>query len=378
MGNEPVSIFPHNMVIQNNRLVFWLQLIVVWTLAFMLFSFLRNFGWPAAMGFTPKNYFAPGLNLALGAIVGTAYFLIEVLMNRRTFRRLSFLRWAGLKSVLHLLLALGLFALAILFFPIFNPAADEAVVFREFFFSRLMVVSLVYFSVVSLIITLFIQMNQKMGRGILKNMLLGKYHHPREEERIFLFIDLKSSTTIAERLGHVWYSRLIQDCFADITDAVVKHNAEIYQYVGDEVILCWESAAGIKRNRCIEAYFTFTQLLIRRSAYYEKHYGLQPIFKAGAHVGRMTVAEVGLIKRELAYHGDVLNTAARIQSKCNALGEQLLISPALASALALDNYEVVRHAPVELIGKQEAMEVIGVHQIATESQPVAVAYPTSP
>ncbi len=365
------------MVILSNKWVFWLQLVAAWTVAFALFSFIRNYGWPAAAGFTPENYIAPGLNFTLGLVVGTAYFSIELLMNRREFRRLPFPQWAGLKSVLHLLLAFGLLALAILLFPYFNATAGEEIVFREFFFSNLMLVSLVYFSVVSLLITLFIQLNQKLGRGILGNMLLGKYHHPREEERIFLFIDLRSSTTIAERLGHMQYSRLIQDCFADITDAVIRHRAEIYQYVGDEIILCWKSAAGIKNNNCLEAYFTFAASLDKRAAYYQKQYELRPVFKAGAHLGRTTVAEVGVIKRELAYHGDVLNTAARIQSKCNELGERLLISRALAGSLALEMYHWVDHAPIELIGKQEATQVIGVRQRVTDS-PAAVAVPTSP
>ena len=38
------------------------------------------------------------------------------------------------------------------------------------------------------------------------------------------------------------------------------------------------------------------------------------------------IAEVGSIKKEIAYHSDVLSTAARIQSQCNRLGQRLLIS----------------------------------------------------
>ena len=34
-------------------------------------------------------------------------------------------------------------------------------------------------------------------------MLVGKYHQPRVEDRIFLFIDLKDATECAEQLGHI-------------------------------------------------------------------------------------------------------------------------------------------------------------------------------
>ncbi|CAH1002455.1 hypothetical protein LEM8419_03334 [Neolewinella maritima] len=351
------------MSVLGRRLVFWAQLVTTWTLAFVLFGFLRNFGWPKASGFDPSYSNSFGLHLALGLVVGTVYFLIELLMKRRIFRRLSFGRWAGLKLIMHFLLALGLFSLAVLLYPVFGGEVRVGLTFQEVLFSRLLLVALVYFSVISLAITLFTLMNQKLGPGILPNMLRGKYHHPRTEERIFLFIDLRSSTTIAEQLGHVRFSRLIQDCFADVTDAVTRYRAEIYQYVGDEVILCWTSAAGLRDNNCVEAYFHFMRTLDNHAAHYEREYGLQPVFKAGAHLGETTVAEVGIIKRELAYHGDVLNTAARIQSKCNELGELLLISPALHEALPLgDDYTAQTFAPVKLVGKADAMPVIGLRR----------------
>jgi adenylate cyclase len=35
--------------------------------------------------------------------------------------------------------------------------------------------------------------------------------------------------------------------------------------------------------------------------------------KAGAHVGRVVATEVGTIKSEIVFHGDVVNTTARVQ-----------------------------------------------------------------
>ena len=58
-----------------------------------------------------------------------------------------------------------------------------------------------------------------------------------------------------------------------------------------------------------------------------------PEFKAGLHMGRITVAEVGILKRDIAFHGDVVNTASRIQSKGNAFGKPLLLSASLAGRL---------------------------------------------
>jgi adenylate cyclase len=60
---------------------------------------------------------------------------------------------------------------------------------------------------------------------------------------------------------------------------------------------------------------------------------LQPIFKAGANAGPVTVTEIGDIKRDLAFLGDTMNTAARIQGLCNQFQADLLISDSLYELL---------------------------------------------
>lgn len=340
---------------------YWLRLIATWWAAIFLFGIIRHYAWAVQPDFNPEELIEPWLDFSLGVVVGSGYFLIELIMNSEVFRRLRFLPWLALKSLLNLILIVVFIAVAVYLYPRFNEEVRETVTFTQVLFSKLTILILVYFTVVSLVITLLERMAQKVGPGIVGNMLLGKYHRPREEERVFLFIDLRDSTPIAEQLGHLKFSQLIQDCFADVTDAVLRHQAEIYQYVGDEVILCWKPRDGLRNNNCVAAYFSFTRTLAKRSRHYHATYGLQPVFKAAAHLGRTTVAEVGLVKRELAYHGDVLNTTARIQGKCNELGERLLLSGALAARLDLAaDYALHPYEPVELTGKRERLSLVGV------------------
>jgi len=56
----------------------------------------------------------------------------------------------------------------------------------------------------------------------LNNFFLGKYHHPVAEERIFMFVDMNSSTTIAENLGHVKYFEMLKEYFVDLSGAVIE------------------------------------------------------------------------------------------------------------------------------------------------------------
>ena len=255
--------------------------------------------------------------------------------------------------------------------PVFHPAVWAR--YTGYLFSVEAVMNIIYWGFAVLFGLFVMQVSKKFGQGVLLDFLLGRYHRPRVEHRIFMFLDLKSSTAYAERLGHIKYSQLIQDCFFDLTDVVAQHRAVIYQYVGDEVILTWDIGSGVQGGNCLQIFYAYDETLRRRGAHYKATYGLVPKFKAGVNAGSVTVAEVGEIKKELAYHGDVLNTASRIQGKCNELGKHLLISEAMKNKFdSLPGYEFELMGNVALKGKKETVRIYDVVR-----KPVA-ATPTPP
>jgi len=214
---------------------------------------------------------------------------------------------------------------------------------------------LAYFFIVGSLIEIFFEIDKRLGKGVLLKFLLGRYYKPKEEDRVFLFMDLKSSTYYAEQLGHFKYSRLIQDCFKDISSAIEKNKAQIYQFVGDEVVLTWKLKDGLKNNRCLQVFFDFMEELHKKRDYYQKEYGIIPVFKAGVHSGKVMVAEVGELKSEIAYHGDAINTASRIQCLCNSYQSKLLVSGNLIKELKENQYFDTDYEPlgtVLLNGKQ--------------------------
>jgi adenylate cyclase len=215
----------------------------------------------------------------------------------------------------------------------------------------------------SLLYTFILQINKKFGPGILLEYVTGKYFAPKVEERAFMFMDLKSSTTIAEKLEHVSYSRLVQDCYAELTTPLLQYNAEVYQYVGDEVVVTWRMNNNFSASWCYQFALAFQARLEAKKEYFLMMYGVSPQFKAGAHCGRVTVAEVGEIKTEIAYHGDVLNTASRIQGLCNQFGKQLLISEQLLSLLSeADQTKAVFVAEAELKGKETPTRIFTIER----------------
>jgi len=154
---------------------------------------------------------------------------------------------------------------------------------------------------------------------------------------------------------------MIQDCFNDL-GVVNENESEIYQYVGDEVILTWKLDDGLRNQNCINAYFNFKQQLIKKQEHYIRNYNMSPHFKAGIHTGIVTVTEVGKYKKEIAYHGDTINTAARIQGKCNELKQELLISESLKNVLNNTGFVFDKLGRIELKGKESQILLYAVNQ----------------
>lgn len=87
-------------------------------------------------------------------------------------------------------------------------------------------------------------------------------------------------------------------------------------------------------------------------------YGIFPKFKAGLHGGRLMAAEVGFVKKELAYHGDVINTSARIQAECNKHNVDLILSEELLKDLRIEHFTASRSlGNVLLKGKRKKIGI---------------------
>jgi class 3 adenylate cyclase len=190
-------------------------------------------------------------------------------------------------------------------------------------------------------------------------------HHQAfaEVERIFMFLDIRSSTSIAERLGHLRYFGLLNDFFRDIAGPIENSRGQIYQYVGDEVVVNWTPENGLNNANCIACFFGIEEVMERLAGQYEQKYGLVPTFKAGMHMGKVSTGTVGTLKKEVIYTGDVLNTTSRIEGLCNKYNVRLLLSQNLADRLPADRrYATKSIGAIGLRGKSSEMHLMTVER----------------
>ena len=194
-------------------------------------------------------------------------------------------------------------------------------------------VSIVFAFVVTLAFIFLLQVSQIMGSRIFRGLLFGRYHRPRSEERFFLFVDIVGSTALAERIGPVGVHRFLNGVFVLAADPVDDYRGEIYQYVGDEMVITWAEVDG-RRDACPIACFIAIEAAINSAASdFTRDFGIAPRIRGALHAGPVIVGEVGGRKRDIVFHGDVMNTTARLEQMARELDRRLVISADAMSRL---------------------------------------------
>lgn len=346
----------------------WLIIVFVFILFFYLYSLFSYFGVAKFIqnGLIKEYFDSNAWHIEIfvaGFLFGALFLLINRLTEIKLLRKRSFGFHILLKSALYILSLVLVFIIIFYSFSLFGLISTNLKEnINEFLSLQLISSFFIYCLLFVFLINFIISVNQKFGPGVLIDLLTGKYYHPRSDELVFMFLDLKDSTRIAEKLGHTYYSSFIKECIHELTPVILKNKARVYQYVGDEVILYWNIKEGLKKHHCLNSFFDFTDILKQQEGYFNSKYGEIPKFKAGMDAGTVTLTEIGDIKREIAFHGDVLNTAARLEKKCNDFGESFIISQHVIDRISSDNkYHFKLLSDLPLRGKTESLKFYAVN-----------------
>lgn len=308
----------------------------------------------------------------VGLLVGA----IEMIFIEDLFRKNSFL-----EKILYKLGIYLAFILLINFITYPTAASFESDIslfdrqvwekFGDYLVSETFLSTILQMSCSILLCLIYAGISENLGHSVLVNIFTGKYHKPREEKRIFMFLDMKSSTAIAEKLGHIKYFDLLREYYSDLSEPIINTLGEVYQYIGDEIVISWKYQKGLKNRNCVKCFFEMEKSLQNRYEFYIKKFGVFPSFKAGLHFGQVTTGEIGALKKEIFFTGDVLNVTSRIQGLCNELNADLLISSDLLQKLEpMDEYFAESFGTRILKGRSEPLEIFSISnaQLANDTK----------
>ncbi len=309
-------------------------------------------------------------NLFVGLVTGVLGGILLVSVNNQLFRRRSF-KFAMLTTLMAYML---IYLLVVISTTIVYMLAEYGlkgmsidsikINLGAVFATKMIITYFILFGAIIFFTLFLLQVNDKFGPGILLKFLAGDYHRPKKEERIFMFMDMRSSTSIAEKIGNEKYFHLLKDLFYDMTDTILNNEGEIYQYVGDEIVISWPIKKGIRNANCLCCFTQIQEKLTDLRPVYEKKYNVMPEFKAGLHYGSVMAGEVGVIKKDIIYSGDVLNTTARIQEQCNQYNVDILISKKTFDLISdTEGYKLIPLGSIELRGKKRKIDLNTINTI---------------
>jgi len=354
---------PKISVVKKHEFRLILVIAAAWTFVDFILFLLRR-----AISTVPNKYSSPDVNLVkeialrevnvfiISFIIG--YFLVSTLRN--------FLRGYSLwYNLLIKTLLLVLFSFVMNYFIYvtyewliagysFKDASEKF--FYNMFYTKWLLQKMPEWIMLFIFTQLAIEINEKYSPGVFFDIMLGRYLQPREENRIIMFLDLKDSTPIAEKLGHKEYFLFIRDFIFFVSAGIMKHSGRIYQYLGDEIVVWWPSSPENAR-KCINAILELRKELNKNGEKFRRRYGLLPEYKAGIHAGEVMVGQIGIIKKDLVMSGDAINTAARIRSACSEMNQKFLVSKEMIELLDMKDWQSESLGPIELKGKNTTVEL---------------------
>jgi adenylate cyclase len=266
------------------------------------------------------------IGIVNGSLVGCSIGSIQIFLLRRGslpwLDALPLIAVIGLKTLAYGVIAAGVAA---------GEPGEHLLGVATPYDARTVAITIGLSLVTSAVLVIMFQVADLLGYRTFIHLLLGKYRQPQIERRFFLFVDVVGSTTIAERLGPLEAHRFLAAVFEAVAEPVQLCRGEIYQYVGDEIVITWIEADGVPDARALRCFFAMGTALAAGVSRFRERFGVDPELRAALHLGEVIAGEIGEIRRAIVFHGDVMNTAARLEQATRDLGCRFIAS---ADALA--------------------------------------------
>ena len=200
------------------------------------------------------------------------------------------------------------------------------------------------------------------GRNILY-LLMGKYHRPVWERKIFMFLDIKGSTDLVDSLGPEKSKRLFGKFMFDASEPITSNGGEIYRYQGDGFVATWDWEQRSDTADTFRAVDELYAMMEDQRRVYTEHFGVCPDFRIGIHGGDIITSEEGDIRRNIGFYGDTINIAARMEAKAKETGYDCVATAEIARACRGFEKRLVELGDERVKGIERALTVYGINRL---------------
>jgi adenylate cyclase len=196
-----------------------------------------------------------------------------------------------------------------------------------------------------------------LGHRTGERVLAGHVKHGDGERihSVIWFSDLRASTALSKSMPVDAYLRLLNRYFDCLAGAVIGKGGEVLRFIGDAVLAIFPITGGDARDACRRAVEAARLACERVEEANRAQPGEQPIrFGIGLHLGEVTYGNIGVRERlEFTVIGASANEAARVESMCKALANNVVLSTTFAAAYDGQLASLGRHELKDVEGSQE-------------------------
>jgi adenylate cyclase len=195
--------------------------------------------------------------------------------------------------------------------------------------------AILYALVILILFNFTRQIVKKLGHGVFLNFITGRYVKPVIENRIVMFITIRNTASIIKKLGRLRFHTFLSEFVSDITETIISYKGRIYEYVDDQIIVIWNPDHGLRNANCIRSFFEAKYSLTEQKEKYFREFGVFPGINASLHRGNLVHGEMGYVKSNIVYSGDVMNTTSRVLDACHDQQKEILVTGDLLSEIHL-------------------------------------------
>ena len=211
-----------------------------------------------------------------------------------------------------------------------------------------------------LVITPLVLANQSLNKTLHSGGV-----HGHEEYIVAMFVDMRGSTDLGERVLAYDVVFILNRFFTELSDALSESNGHYAQFAGDGLMALYGLDPQRKKNACRDALSGAWEMFRRIDKLNQQlhmEFGETVKMGIGIHGGEAIVGTMGPPKTPLLTAvGDNINIAARLEAQTKVEGCDLIVSVDTLKRESID-YTVAAVRDIRVRGRDKPVEVCMMHR----------------
>lgn len=160
-----------------------------------------------------------------------------------------------------------------------------------------------------------------------------------EREVSILFSDIRSFTSMSEKLHPNQVSELLHAYFTPMTAEITATNGTLDKFIGDAIMAFWNAPLNTPQHqkKAVDSAVGMLHALDRLNPYFKEKFNLELAIGIGLHCGTVRVGNMG--SKDLFDYtiiGDSVNLASRLEGLTKFYGVGIVLSETIREACLMD------------------------------------------